>query len=133
VLLGGYLLWASLFFAVEGAAHWACRVPGRPWIERGADAQERLARNLRYRKSIECLEAARWRSVTMDALFTIALVLPCVPLALYARRVTRRGWLYLFDEPAFAYGAVYVLGAVLALLPYGAALLTFERVGFVGP
>ena len=121
-------------FGVDGAARYACRVPGQDWIEEGADARERLERNARYNRGMECLKATEWHSTASEMLPKAALAFPCLALAAYLFRVLRRGGaLKAIDHPGIAYGAVFTGTLLLTMLPIFAAMWFFQHYGFPGP
>ena len=121
-------------FGVDGAARYACRVPGQNWIEAGADARERLERNARYNRGIACLEATRWHSVATNMGLKVAIALPCLALAAYLSRLLRRGGVsQVFGHDPIVYGAVFTGTLLLTMLPIFAAMLFFQHYGFPGP
>ena len=133
-IAAGYAVWVGLFFGAEGIPRYNCRVPGQDWIEQGADPRERLERNARYNRGMECLKATRWHSEATDVLLKAAVVLPCLVLAAYVawvfRAPSRKGVVRVLDHPPIVYGAVFTGTLLLAFLPYFAAMKFFQHYGF---
>ena len=128
-----YVLWVGFVFGIEGAARYACRVPGQDWIADGETPAERLRRNARYNEGMACLKATQWHSNVEEVLPETALVWPCIALAAYASRVLRRGgFVGLFDDPII-YGAVFTGTLILSYLPILGSMLFFQHFGFAGP
>jgi hypothetical protein len=133
-LLVVYLLWASLFFGVEGVARYSCRVPGQDWIEEGEDGQEQLERNALYNQGMRCLKATRWYSEAMEILPTAAWAWAFLAVAAYLTRVVRKDGVFgsLYHD-GFVYAAVFTGTLTLAYLPYLASTWLFQHYGFAAP
>ena len=132
LLVAGYLLWVSLFFAVQGFGRMQCQVPSRTWVEAGADARERHLRGFRYDKSEECLDRTVWYSTSMGVLGVLAVVAPFVIVGFGAKRILRFAHGLPFDVPetaAVIYGFAFLLALVLSMGPYGAAQEFYDRYG----
>lgn len=131
-LIAGYLMWVSLFFAIEGLGRMKCHVPSQTWIEAGADARERHLRRFRYDQSVDCLHEMAWYSYSTTALIIIALVAPFVIVGVFAKRILRFAHRLPFDLPraaAVIYCYAFLIALFLSIGPYGAAQDFYDRYG----
>ena len=128
--VAGYLLWVSLFFALEGVGRKHCQVPSQTWVEAGADAHERALRGFRRDKAEECLGTTAWYAYPMGVMFVVSLLAPFVVVGLFAKKILRAGLRFPIDNitaTAVLYGFAFLLALVLSMAPYEAAQWFYDR------